>query len=74
VYLSGKYFKNMLEQVPSGDQELLALAYYGLARVCASQGNREKAMFYSKKSIMIFEMMEHKIVPEVRDWTKSALG
>ncbi len=68
------YFKKMLEQIPSGDQLLLALAYYGLARVCALQGNRENARLYGNKSLTIFETMEHQKVAEVRVWMKSALG
>ena len=63
----------MLEQIPSEDQELLALVYYGLARVCVSQGDRENAKLYGSDSIMIFEAMEHRMVTEVREWMKSAL-
>ena len=69
-----KHLKKMLEQIPSGDQELLALAYYGLARVCALQGDRENARFYGNKSVTIFEAMGYRKVAEVRDWMKSALG
>jgi tetratricopeptide (TPR) repeat protein len=72
--LAGEYFKKMLEQVSLGDQEFLALGYYGWARVCALQGDRENARFYGNKSVMIFEAMKHRNVTEVRDWMKSALG
>src|SRR5262249_46485061 len=44
------HFKKMLKQIPSGDQELLALAYYGLARVYALQEDRENARTYGEKS------------------------
>ena len=60
--LANEYFKKMLERIPSGDQELLALAYYGLARVCALQGDRENARAYGNKSITIFEIMEHRML------------
>jgi tetratricopeptide (TPR) repeat protein len=69
-----EYFGKMLEQIPSGDQQLLALAYYGLARVCALQGDRENARSYGNKSVALFEAMEHQNLAEVRDWMKSALG
>jgi tetratricopeptide (TPR) repeat protein len=72
--LAGDYFKKMLEQIPSGDQQLLALAYYGLARVSALQGDVENARMHGSNSIKIFEMMEHRKVTEVREWIKSALG
>ncbi len=68
------YFKKMLEQIPSGDQELLAFAYYGLARVYALQGDEINAKIYGSKSIAIFEATEHRKVAEVREWIKSVLG
>ncbi len=67
-------FKKMLEIAPAGDQELLAFTYYGLARVCALQGDRENAILYGSKSITLFETMGHRQVAEVKDWMKSALG
>jgi tetratricopeptide (TPR) repeat protein/DNA-binding XRE family transcriptional regulator len=72
--LADDYFRKMLEQIPSGDQELLALAYYGLARVYALQGNIENARLHGSKSITIFEVMEHRMVAEVREWMKSTLN
>jgi tetratricopeptide (TPR) repeat protein/transcriptional regulator with XRE-family HTH domain len=73
IGLAGDYFKKMLEHIPPGNQELLALAYYGLARVCVLQGDGETARLYGDKSVMIFETMEHEKVAEVREWMKSAL-
>jgi tetratricopeptide (TPR) repeat protein len=72
--LADEYFKRMLEQIPSGDQRLLALAYYGLARVCALQGDTENARLYGSKSVAIFEMMGDQQAAEVRDWVKYTLG
>ena len=72
--LAEEYFKKMLEEIPSGDQEFLAFAYYGLARVCALQGDREHARLYGNKSVALFEAMEHRNLAEVREWMKSALG
>jgi tetratricopeptide (TPR) repeat protein len=68
------YFKKMLEQISSGDQEWLALAYYGLARVCALQEDKENARLYGNKSVTIFETMGHRQTAEVREWMKSALS
>jgi tetratricopeptide (TPR) repeat protein len=72
--LAEDYFKKMLEQIPPGDQQLLALAYYGLARVYALRGDRENARLYGSESIAILEEMEHRKIAEVREWMKSALG
>ena len=66
-------FKKMLEIAPAGDQELLAFANFGLARVCLLQGDREKARLYANKSVTMFEMMGHRQVAEVKEWMKSAL-
>src|SRR5262249_12092857 len=74
IELAEHYFKKMLEQIPSGDQDLLAFAYYGLARVCASQGDRENARVYGDKSVALFETMGHPQATEVRDWMQSALS
>jgi tetratricopeptide (TPR) repeat protein/transcriptional regulator with XRE-family HTH domain len=67
-------FEKMLEMAPAGDQELLALAYYGLARVRVLQGDRENAIQYGDKSFTLFETMGHRQTAEVRDWMKSTLS
>ena len=68
------YFKKMLEQIPSGNQELLAFAYYALARVCGLQRDTENARLYGNKSVTLFETMQHRNLTEVREWIKSALA
>ena len=73
VFEAEKAFKEAIQLLPSGDQEYLALSYYGLARVCALQGDRENARLYGAKSVAIFEAMGYRKVTEVRDWMKSAL-
>jgi tetratricopeptide (TPR) repeat protein len=70
---AGEYFQKLLKQIPLGDQELLALVYYGLARVCVLQGDMENARLYADKSVAIFEAMEHRKTAEVRYWMKSVL-
>lgn len=64
----------MLDQIPAGEQELLALAYHGLARVYALQGDREDARLYGNKSVTLFETMGHRQATEVREWISSTLG
>ena len=67
-------FQRMRGLIPSGEQELLALAHYGLARVCAAQGNTENARVHGNESVTIFEAMKHRQAIEVRGWIESALG
>jgi tetratricopeptide (TPR) repeat protein len=74
VFEAEKAFKEVIKLLPSGDQEYLALAYYGLARVYAELRDRENARLYGDKSVTIFEGMGYRKVTEVRDWMKSALG
>jgi tetratricopeptide (TPR) repeat protein len=69
-----KAFKEVIKLLPPGDQEFLALAYYGLARVAALLRDRENARLYGDKSVMILEAIGYRKVAEVRDWMKSALG
>jgi hypothetical protein len=69
-----KAFNQMIKSLPSGDQELFALAYYGLARVWALQGDRENARLYGNRSVTIFETMGYRKLAEVKDWMKSTLG
>ncbi len=66
-----KAFKEAIQVLPSGDQEYLALSYYGLARVYALQGDREQARLYGDKSVTILEAMGYGKATEVRDWLKS---
>jgi tetratricopeptide (TPR) repeat protein len=74
IDLADDYFKKMLEMASAGDQELLALAYYGLARVCALQEDGENARLYGNKSVTIFDTTGHRQAAEVREWIKSILG
>ncbi len=61
-------FREMLTIVPMGDQELLALAHYGLARTAAAQGNLQTAQQYGEASVMALEAMGHRNAKEVRGW------
>jgi tetratricopeptide (TPR) repeat protein/transcriptional regulator with XRE-family HTH domain len=52
----------------SNNQKLLALAQYGLARVAAARGEREKAHRLGQTSLMAFEAMGHVLSGEVREF------
>jgi tetratricopeptide (TPR) repeat protein/transcriptional regulator with XRE-family HTH domain len=64
-------FRKMLEMAPAGDQESLALAYYGLAQVSVLYGEMKIAKEYAEKSAAAFEAMKHRKADEVKGWVKS---
>ncbi len=64
-------FNEMLLSIPEGDQELLALAQYGLARVAANKGNLPEAQKVGKESADILAAMGHRNAQEVRSWLDS---
>ena len=61
-------YNEMLLSIPEGDQELLALAQYGLARVAYAEGNKEEAQELGKLSVRLLETIEHRNAQEVRKW------
>jgi tetratricopeptide (TPR) repeat protein/transcriptional regulator with XRE-family HTH domain len=64
-------FREMLSSIPEGDQELLALAHYGLARTAAAQGNIEDARALGETSVSALETIGHHNAQEVREWLNS---
>jgi len=64
-------FREMLSSIPEGDQELLALAQYGLARTDAAQGNIEDARRLGEASLTVLEKIGHRSAQEVREWLNS---
>jgi tetratricopeptide (TPR) repeat protein len=64
-------FRELLYFRREGDQEFLALAQYGLARVAAAQGNIEESQRLGEASISALEVMGHRNAKEVRDWLDS---
>ena len=60
--------KEMLVSIPEGQQRLLALAHYGLARVAASQENLPAARRLAEESLALFILMEHRHQDIVRRW------
>lgn len=59
--------------IPPGNQELFALAYYGLARTLAAQGNLAEAREIGTESAEVFESMRHRKAEEVRLWLEELL-
>ena len=65
-------FQEMLNITPSGDQEFLACAYYGLAQTHAVQNNLVEAQKLGKLSLSILEgINNNRKTKQVRDWLKS---
>ena len=61
-------FREMLTTVSEGDDDLLALANYGLARTVAVKGDLLEARKLGEMSVMTLEGMGHRNANEVRDW------
>jgi hypothetical protein len=50
------------------NQEYLAVALYGLARVAKARGDAREARERGQESLRIFETIKNRKVPEVRAW------
>lgn len=61
-------FSQMLDIIPEGSQDLVALAQYGIARIIAEQGNTEEALRLGNVSISKLEAIGHRKTAEVREW------
>ena len=61
-------FREMLTTVSEGDDDLLALANYGLARTAAVKGDLLEARKLGEMSVMTLEGMGHRNANEVREW------
>lgn len=62
------FFRNMLDVIPNGSQDLIALAQYGMARAFALQGYNAEAHNAGMISLEILETMGHRSATEVKDW------
>ncbi len=67
-------FHEMLTAIPQGDQELAALAQYGLARIAAAYGNINEAHKMGEASATVLETMGHRNAKEVRNWLETITG
>jgi tetratricopeptide (TPR) repeat protein/transcriptional regulator with XRE-family HTH domain len=61
-------FRETLKLTPEGDQELTALAQYGLARVAAGRGNKDQAKKLGTASVLALNEMGHRKAQEIRFW------
>lgn len=75
LYLQQKHLKEaeasfheMFTSIPEGDQELLGMAHYGLARVAYARGNIVEAQEQGKASVTVLEAIGHRMAQEVRSW------
>ncbi len=65
------HFREMLTVIPTGNQDLFALAQYGQARVLAAQGDINEARRRGEASVRILETVRDRHVQEVRNWLTS---
>lgn len=63
-------FRVMHRVSPPGNQELFALAQYGLARTLVALGNLSEALKVCTRSAEVFEAMRHRKAQEVRLWVE----
>ena len=63
-----RHFAKMQDTIREGDQELVALSQYGLARVAAAQNNIEEARRLGEMSLASLEAMGNRNTNEVREW------
>jgi tetratricopeptide (TPR) repeat protein/transcriptional regulator with XRE-family HTH domain len=61
-------FQEMLTVIPEGNQDLIALSQYGLARVAALQGNMQEAYQLAETSLAMLKMIGHRKAKEVEGW------
>jgi tetratricopeptide (TPR) repeat protein len=64
-------FLEILSTVSEGDQDLKALAQYGLARSALIQGNTNEAWKLGDMSVTTLEEIGHRHAQEVRAWLDS---
>ena len=64
-------FQEILTTIREGDQDLIALAQYGLARVNVSKGNIQEARKLGEASVTSLETLGHRNAEQVRDWLAS---
>ncbi|GAC1622051.1 MAG: hypothetical protein NVS4B11_15640 [Ktedonobacteraceae bacterium] len=69
-----KTFHEMLNVIPEGGQDLLALARYGLARTFAKKGDVHEARWLGEASVITLEEMGHRRAQEVRKWLDTVIN
>jgi tetratricopeptide (TPR) repeat protein/transcriptional regulator with XRE-family HTH domain len=64
-------FHEVLTTIREGDQDLIALAHYGLARVEAHKGHIQEARKLGRASLSSLETLGHRNAWQVKDWLTS---
>ncbi len=64
-------FHDALSSIPEQQQDMLATARYGLARVAAMQGNYEEAQMLAEAGLRIFVEIGHRLAGEVGQWLQT---
>ena len=64
-------FHEILTTIREGDQDLIALAQYGLARVNAFKGNIQEARKLGEASVASLEALGNRNAEQVRSWLSS---
>lgn len=64
-------FSEMLTILSEGDQDLIALSQYGLARSASVQGNIQEARRLGEASLKALNVIGHRKATEVKDWLDS---
>jgi len=64
-------FHEALTTIREGDQDLIALARYGLARVEAQKGHIQEARKLGRVSLISLETLGHRNAWQVKDWLAS---
>jgi tetratricopeptide (TPR) repeat protein/transcriptional regulator with XRE-family HTH domain len=65
-------FNEMFALIPEGDQELLGLAQYGIARVAFARNNVVEAQKLGTASLTVLEAIGHRSAQEVRLWLNTS--
>jgi tetratricopeptide (TPR) repeat protein/transcriptional regulator with XRE-family HTH domain len=65
-----KAFTEMLDHIPDGGRELIALAYYGLARVAAQTGDIDEARKKGEASLTNLKSIENHKAEEIEQWLR----
>lgn len=63
-----RVFQELKSITSEGNQEYLAVAYYGLARVAHGQGDVCKARELGQEGLRLLESIGNRLAPEVRAW------
>ena len=73
LQIAEEHFNKMLNVTPEGNQDLIALAQYGIARIAAIQGKLSEAQTLGETSLATLKAMGNRNAIDVRNWLDSAV-